>query len=279
MSIRVLEQFVQGKHEDPALCEDRLVLTGHFAAVIDGVTSKSDYTWHGHSSGSYAGMLIARVLESAPPAISFDTLLATINHAFQEVYATLGLAAHMARHPKDRMQACLAAYSLHRNELWFVGDCQALVSGVLYSHPKKIDLLCAEVRSVLIEAALREGRALEDIAADDPGRRFILPLITASKCFGNTDEGSPYDFALIDGTTIPESHRHVHALDAAPGEIVLASDGYPELLETLEKSEARLQEINAKDPLCFRENKSTKGIAPGFHSFDDRAYIRFVTEY
>ena len=277
MSFCVLEQFVQGKQDDPALCEDRLVLTSHFVAVIDGVTSKSDYTWYGHSSGSYAGKLIAEALEHAPPDITLDTLLENINAVFQAVYADFGLSAHMDRHPKDRLQACLAVFSLHRNELWFVGDCQALVAGVRYSHPKKIDFLCAEVRSVLIEAALRNGKTLEDIAADDPGRRFILPLITASKCFGNTDAGSPYDFALIDGTTVPKSHRHVHALGASPGEIVLASDGYPELFATLAQSEARLQEINAKDPLCFRENKATKGIASGFLSFDDRAYIRFTT--
>ena len=61
-------------------------------------------------------------------------------------------------------------------------------------------------------------------------------------------------------------------------EIVLASDGYPELFATLAQSEAHLQTVNAKDPLCFRENKGTKGIAPQNDSFDDRAYIRFVAQ-
>ena len=58
MPIRVLEQFVRGKQADQSLCEDRLVVTSHFVAVIDGVTSKSAYTWQGESSGVHAGKLI-----------------------------------------------------------------------------------------------------------------------------------------------------------------------------------------------------------------------------
>ena len=278
MPVRVLEQFVRGKQTDQSLCEDRLVVTSHFVAVIDGVTSKSAYTWQGESSGVHAGKLIEQVLEKAGPAISFDALLDEINRRFQALYATLGLAGHMKAHPIDRLQACLCVYSLERNELWFVGDCQALAAGVLYAHPKKIDLLCAELRSVILEAELRHGATLEAIGADDPGRRFILPLIKAAKCFGNVDQGHPYDYALIDGSEIPAGHRHVYRLDALPQEIILASDGYPELFATLAQSEAHLQTVNAKDPLCFRENKGTKGIAPQNDSFDDRAYIRFVAQ-
>lgn len=59
--------------------------------------------------------------------------------------------------------------------------------------------------------------------------------------------------------------------------LVLASDGYPVLKETLAESEAVLRELMEKDPLCFRENKGTKGLVKGNDSFDDRTYIRFDT--
>ena len=97
-------------------------------------------------------------------------------------------------------------------------------------------------------------------------------------CFGNADTGHPYDFAVVDGRPVPAKHQHVHQLYSRPQEIVMASDGYPMLFATLGQSEARLQELNSIDPLCFRENKSTKGLSPGLNSFDDRAYIRFVAE-
>jgi hypothetical protein len=278
MPIRILEQYIQGKQVDQTVCEDRLVVTSNFVAVIDGVTSKSEYTWHGDSSGVCAARLIAQVLENASPDISFDAVLERINSSFQNLNVELGVAVHMNEHPQDRMQACLCAYSLERNELWFVGDCQALVAGILYGYPKKIDALCAELRSVVIETELRNGRTYEEIRADDPGRRFILPLIRSARCFGNADTGHPYDFAVIDGTPVPRKHRHVQRLSSLPQEIVIASDGYPVLFSTLGQSEAYLRDVNARDPLCFRENKGTKGLSSGLNSFDDRAYIRFVAE-
>lgn len=54
----------------------------------------------------------------------------------------------------------------------------------------------------------------------------------------------------------------------------LASDGYPTILENLEASEKELSRILEVDPLCIHENKSTKGIAKGNISFDDRTYIK-----
>ena len=38
--MKILESFMQGKLDSVALCEDGFVTTEHFAAVIDGSTSK-----------------------------------------------------------------------------------------------------------------------------------------------------------------------------------------------------------------------------------------------
>ena len=59
-------------------------------------------------------------------------------------------------------------------------------------------------------------------------------------------------------------------------EIILASDGYPYLENTLEASESKLKYILENDPLCYTLYKSTKGIQKGNVSFDDRSYVRFV---
>ena len=71
----------------------------------------------------------------------------------------------------------------------------------------------------------------------------------------------------------------VKVIDVADGgqDIVLASDGYPFLKNTLEKSEKALSEQLHNDPLCIRYFKATKGLMNGNKSFDDRAYIRFKT--
>jgi len=57
--------------------------------------------------------------------------------------------------------------------------------------------------------------------------------------------------------------------------VVLASDGYPILMPTLESSEIKLERLKEDDPLCIHNYKSTTGWTNGKKALDDRAYIRF----
>lgn len=57
--------------------------------------------------------------------------------------------------------------------------------------------------------------------------------------------------------------------------IILASDGYPALFETLEETEKYLFQLLDKDPLCIHELRGTKRLINGNKSFDDRNYISF----
>ena len=59
-------------------------------------------------------------------------------------------------------------------------------------------------------------------------------------------------------------------------QVVLASDGYPVLKDTLAESEKSLDELLQKDPQCLWENRGTKGLVKGNQSFDDRTYVRFA---
>lgn len=85
-------------------------------------------------------------------------------------------------------------------------------------------------------------------------------------------------------TGVRRLKRHVHT-DTAPSlalptdiekTIVLASDGYPYLKDSLEASEHALQGVLRDDPLLFRTYKATKGIQQGNLSFDDRAYVKIT---
>ena len=61
-----------------------------------------------------------------------------------------------------------------------------------------------------------------------------------------------------------------------PGDrIILASDGYPALFDTLEETEKYLFNLLDKDPLCIHELRGTKRVINGNQSFDDRSYISF----
>ena len=84
-----------------------------------------------------------------------------------------------------------------------------------------------------------------------------------------------YKVRVLDGFFEDMSSIKIIDVPDNAQEIVLASDGYPELLPTLEESERALKEILAEDPLFILRHKSTKGLQKGNNSFDDRAYIRF----
>ena len=78
----------------------------------------------------------------------------------------------------------------------------------------------------------------------------------------------------MDGFTIPDAGIITTSIPDRVSTVVLATDGYPVLQDTLEASERILQEILQKDPLVFREYKSTKGMLEGYVSFDDRTYVK-----
>lgn len=89
----------------------------------------------------------------------------------------------------------------------------------------------------------------------------------------NVDSEFGYD--AITGGKIHTEHVRIRPL-AAGDFVVLTSDGYPLLLETLAKTEEHLFRALAADPDCVDSLKSTKGLQKGYESFDDRSYISFI---
>jgi hypothetical protein len=63
-------------------------------------------------------------------------------------------------------------------------------------------------------------------------------------------------------------------LEPGVHEIVIASDGYPELLMTLAASEESLRVDLLADPLRIGIHRGTKGVGLGEVSFDDRVFVR-----
>lgn len=41
--MKVIEQFIKGRYNDPNLCEDAICVTDDFISIIDGVNSQSDF--------------------------------------------------------------------------------------------------------------------------------------------------------------------------------------------------------------------------------------------
>lgn len=275
MSIKIVERFIKGKKDNEELCEDGLVITDNYISVIDGVTSKGKILWDNKTSGVYVKNLLVEAITKMSPNFDAKNCIEYLNSLINDEYKKRNMYEIAKEHPEERLQANLVIFNIKKNEIWLWGDCQTLVNNKLFHIEKKTDKILAEVRSLFIDLELKNGKSMEDIAINDTGREYILPLLKQSIKYNNTI--GEYGSNVLDGFEImPENVTKINA--NRNDEIVLASDGYPFLMNTLEKSEKKLREVIEEDSLLIHIYKSTKGLQKGNISYDDRTYIKFIVE-
>lgn len=289
--MKIIESSIIGKKSQEA-CEDGMVVTDDFIAVIDGSTSKTPKHLNPDmKNGRYAMMLISEYIreELKADASVDDFCQGVTTYIYNKVYEKLGVEERLKEHPEERLTASAILYSRTRNEVWMVGDCQAIIDGKLYENGKPYEQEIARKRVELIEQDLSPAEA----------RKQIEPLLIKAMLSGQNQTYTVIDgfpiyregvkvVSVSDSCSVQDS---VPASDSVPcsdsvsasgtisvssSEIVLASDGYPFLKPTLAASEAALAEQIANDPQNIHSFIATKGIVEGNKSFDDRTYIRFV---
>ena len=263
--MKIIESSIIGK-KSPEACEDGMVVTDDFIAVIDGSTSKTPKHLNPDmKNGRYAMMLISEYIrEELKADASVDDFCQGVTaYIYNKVYEKLGVEERLKEHPEERLTASAILYSRIRNEVWMVGDCQAIIAGKLYENGKPYEQEIARKRVELIEQGLSPAEA----------RKQIEPLLIEAMLSGQNQT-----YTVIDGFPIYREGVKVVALKtkpvSSPNEVVLASDGYPFLKPTLAESEAALAEQIANDPQNIHSFIATKGIVEGNKSFDDRTYIR-----
>lgn len=289
--MKIIESSIIGKKSSEA-CEDGMVVTDDFIAVIDGSTSKTPKHLNPDmKNGRYAMMLISEYIrEELKADASVDDFCQGVTaYIYNKVYEKLGVEERLKEHPEERLTASAILYSRTRNEVWMVGDCQAIIAGKLYENGKPYEEKIARKRVELIAQGLSPAEA----------RKQIEPLLIEAMLSGQNQTYTVIDgfpiyregvkvVSVSDSSSVQDS---VPASDSVPcsdsasasgtisvssSEIVLASDGYPFLKPSLAASEAALAEQIANDPQNIRSFIATKGIVEGNKSFDDRTYIRFV---
>ena len=279
--MNIIESSIIGK-KSPEACEDGMVVTDDFIAVIDGSTSKTPKHLNPDmKNGRYAMMLISEYIrEELKADASVDDFCQGVTaYIYNKVYEKLGVEERLKEHPEERLTASAILYSRTRNEVWMGGDCQAIIAGKLYENGKPYEQEIARKRVELIEQGLSPVEA----------RKQIEPLLIEAMLSGQNQT-----YTVIDGFPIYREGVKVVALKtkpvsssietyfqeqtkpvSSPNEVVLASDGYPFLKPTLAASEAALVHLIAHDPQCIHDFIATKGLVAGNKSFDDRTYIRF----
>ena len=291
--MKIIESSIIGK-KSPEACEDGMVVTDDFIAVIDGSTSKTPKHLNPDmKNGRYAMMLISEYIrEELKADASVDDFCQGVTaYIYNKVYEKLGVEERLKEHPEERLTASAILYSRTRNEVWMVGDCQAIIDGKLYENGKPYEEKIARKRVELIEQGLSPAEARKQIEpllikAMLSGQNQTYTVIDGFpiyregvKVVSVSDSCSVQDSVpASDSVSVSESVRASGSIPASSSEIVLASDGYPFLKPTLSASEASLAEQIANDPQNIHSFIATKGIVEGNKSFDDRTYIRFSVE-
>lgn len=307
--MKIIESSIIGK-KSPEACEDGMVVTDDFIAVIDGSTSKTPKHLNSDmKNGRYAMMLISEYIrEELKADASVDDFCQGVTaFIYNKVYEKLGVEEWLKEHPEERLTASAILYSRTRNEVWMVGDCQAIIDGKLYENGKpyeekiarkRVELIAqglspAEARKqiepLLIKAMLSGQNQTYTVIDGFPVYREGVKVVSVSDSssvqgsVSSSDSSSVQDSvsssdscSVQDPVSCSGSPSASDTIPSSSSEIVLASDGYPFLKSTLAASEAALAEQIANDPQNIHSFIATKGIVEGNKSFDDRTYIRFV---
>mgnify|MGYP007077356570 FL=1 len=295
--MKIIESSIIGK-KSPEACEDGMVVTDDFIAVIDGSTSKTPKHLNPDmKNGRYAMMLISEYIrEELKADASVDDFCQGVTaYIYNKVYEKLGVEERLKEHPEERLTASAILYSRTRNEVWMVGDCQAIIDGKLYENGKpyeekiarkRVELIAqglspAEARKqiepLLIKAMLSGQNQTYTVIDGFPVYREGVKVVSVSDSSSVQDSVSSSDFCSVqDPVSCSGSASASDTIPSSSSEIVLASDGYPFLKPSLAASEAALAEQIANDPQNIHSFIATKGIVEGNKSFDDRTYIRFV---
>ncbi len=276
--MKIIEHSVIGK-QGIAKCEDRIVFTSDFVAVIDGSTSKSllPPLPNGKSGGQMAAEIVAEMIESMPATTDLHSFVDQINSLFQKRYSDFYDAStigEMQLLKQNRWTCSLILYSRYENSIWMIGDCMGLLlyqdgRQVVLSNEKPYEMLLAERRAHYIREQLDLGNTtVAAVRHHDKGRDLIIPSMLQEMKNQNVT------YAVLDGFDVAwQGVKVIPHIDCE--EIILASDGYLKLFPTLQETEDYLQNYLAQDPLMIGCHIATKAWMENSDCFDDRSFMRF----
>ena len=267
--MKIVSQFLAAKTGEAEECEDGIVVTEDFAAVIDGATDTTGRRYNGITGGRYAMLACADAIRTLNAKADAK---AAISHLTEILAERLPLNPP----PDENPMAVAAIYSEARREIWQIGDVgfwhPGLPAGGVKPH-KAVDRYAADIRAAVLRAELANGADPAKLAQSDSGREAILSLLTHQSIFCNNAGAGEWAYAALDGKPVEFDLVTVQPVPDDVNTVVIASDGYPIILPTLQASEELLASLLTEDPLCIGPLLGTKGVFPGNASYDDRAYL------
>ena len=154
--------------------DDEIYIGENYAAVIDGVSSKSAIIVNGEKI-RIADIIIDAIKridsKNAPTyakELNLNEFLQIINMYIKKFYDENKISLE-----KHKLEATGAIYSKFFNQIWMVGDCRAIYDGKTIEHELEADELYAKIRYRVIQGLLKEGYTADDIFKHDISRVII----------------------------------------------------------------------------------------------------------
>ncbi|TNE31818.1 MAG: hypothetical protein EP349_03355 [Alphaproteobacteria bacterium] len=267
--MEILEHFSCSKYGRDDLNEDQIVITPDFLAVIDGATDISGADINGMKPGRFASTTVAAAFENLDK--NADALQIT-------AFLTEAMSTARQKHnvPPDVCPFCVfACYSRAKRQIFRLKDIKIAINGAEMIGEIAVVEALVEARRAVLHGHLAAGRSVADLLANDPSRT-VYNAFSAQNFSLLNNVGNTYGFGVIDGNTVPD--KFIETIDVPDGaEVILASDGYPVLKNSLEESEAALADILAQDPLLIGDYPQPRALVTGGISFDDRSWLKFRT--
>lgn len=244
---------------------DRLVVADNIIGVVDSSTPKP---WDPpEPSVETIADAVACVLGEVTPRDDLATTVGRLTDAIADLKRDAGILPHQGG------CATFAVVQGPRRELWRCGDPTMLVDGrMLRNNNCDGEAVVAQARALATMAAIGSGASVAELQETDRGRRQVLALLRSLLQLRN--KAIRFGYGAVDGNRVPDELLERVDLPQGEVEIVLATDGYPDVRRTLKESEQALLARLKRDPLLVAEPPQTKGWRPGAASYDDRAYVR-----
>ena len=247
-------------------CEDAVVLTDNYVAVIDGMTTGFGDRRNSRAvpPGRIAAKRMVEITVSLGPWATAEEAVNAYTTALQD---------DSRRFSEVLFGASIVCLSLNRREAWRVGDCHLRIGRLEHFGEKYVDSANCTYRAAINHASLAGGTSVAQLRARDVGRHATGPLLDAQRHLANYT--GPFGYGVLNGTPVPSRFVEVHPLPSNGVEITMMSDGYPAFGTDLAEAEARLAEALSRDPACINElSRMAKAWEPGTNGPDDRSYVR-----
>ena len=138
--MKILEQFIKGRYNDPKLCEDAICVTHDFIAVIDGVNSQSDFRFEDKKLGKIISDILVEAIEKLDGSLNCYETVDFLNECIINYYKDKGFYDQIADDQANQPSASVIMYSRKYRQIWLIGDCVALYGNEILTFVK-MDLM------------------------------------------------------------------------------------------------------------------------------------------